>query len=244
MLTLLFAVVTASAGPLQLTHSARVVDASGEPINGSHDITISLYDAPDATEAAWTETQSLTLEGGYFTAILGQNTATNALTTESVVDGSELWVGLSIDTDPELPVRTPITSTAYAGRAQVAESVSNGTYLQVERRMLRYHQTCASIARNSYTNVAAVTPGDSTIARNGNQVCAGYNGNNSQTNWTCIAVPYVYTYAAHTSGYQGTDIRPTWNSCSTTLGPGSANGNYPWLDPGAGTGVMMACCVR
>ena len=113
----------------------------------------------------------------------------------------------------------------------------------------RYAATCAAIgSQDGYGNVAAVTPGDATVTMTGTQVCNNYVGNNNRTSWTCVSVPYVYSDHRNrppTDRYFGTDIRPTWRSCATALGPNHpSTGNYPWLDPWTRAGVMMACCGR
>jgi hypothetical protein len=143
------------------------------------------------------------------------------------------WVTLRADGDTPPTAGTHITVSG----AQVSVDTS---WVAVRQRIARYQATCAALAGSAYNNVAAVTPGSSAVNLTGSQVCANYVGNNNNTSWTCISVPYVYNDHG-TGAYLGTDVRPTWRACNVTTGP---SGGYPWLDPDAGTGTMMACCVK
>lgn len=327
-----------SAVPLQFTHQARLLDADGVPINGDHSVEVRLYDVATNSTPVWDEAQTVSIQDGYFSMILGADPA-DPLDTDVIIDGGSLWVGLSVDSGPEFPIRTPVGSSMYAMRADISTSLEGGTVEatdvsalsitsgsmqvngnaaatgsvqvgnggsgcstgdagtvryadgvfqgcdgagnwldlgqqdtntdtdtlptggsgisvtgstvsidtateQYRKRIERYHSTCVAHARTNYAGyetVAAVTPGDSTVALTGTQVCAAYVGNNSRDDFVCIGVPYVYGDVNSSNGnYFGTDVRPDWSSCATVRG----NGSYPWVDPVAKTGVMMACCVN
>ncbi|MFT6820430.1 MAG: hypothetical protein ACJATT_004258 [Myxococcota bacterium] len=157
-------------------------------------------------------------------------------------DGA-VWKTLSVD-DDTLP-------TAGQDIAVTGSEVSvSGYAMHVRQRMARYHAIClARIIQSgvTYNTIAAVTPGDSTVQLTGTQVCQTYVGNNARSNFDCLTVPYVYSNiggGTGSAGYVGTDVRPQWRGCGTVSGPGAATGNYPWLNPNAGTGVMMACCYQ
>ncbi len=157
-------------------------------------------------------------------------------------DGSG-WVTLSVDNDT-LP--TPGAGIAVSG----SEVSIAGYSMSVRQRMARYHATCLARvihAGVSYNTIAAVTPGSSTVLLSGDQVCQAYVGNNGQSSFGCLIVPYVYgniSGGSGAAGYIGTDVRPLWRGCGTANGPSAASGNYPWLNPSAGTGTMMACCYQ
>lgn len=89
----LFAASAAHAVPT-MTHSGRVTDAAGGPINGTFPTIVELVDAGD--NVVWTESHSVTFEDGYFAVLLGTSTDLDAdvfggdLDIITHVDGQEL----------------------------------------------------------------------------------------------------------------------------------------------------------
>jgi len=66
-IALIFAAPSAIAAPLHLSHSGRLLDASGAPLQGSADLGFALFDTAVSTPAAWSETQTgVVLESGYY----------------------------------------------------------------------------------------------------------------------------------------------------------------------------------
>lgn len=66
----------ANAGPQILTYQGSVSDSGGTPVaDGAYDVRFSLYDDAVAGTQRWTETQSVEVQGGLYSAILGESTA-------------------------------------------------------------------------------------------------------------------------------------------------------------------------
>lgn len=83
-------------------------------------LTVRLYRTPTGGPAVHTETQTVPIDQGAFFVPLG---VAAPLQTE-LVDGTELWVGVSVASAPELPQRFPLATTpyaAYAGRAATVD---------------------------------------------------------------------------------------------------------------------------
>ncbi len=124
--------------PPLLSHQGRLMDATGVAVDGNHDLTLTLYDSAAGTTSVWSETVNLDFDQGYFAVILGD--ASTAL-AEADIDYDEVWVGLTLDTNPEIPTRQRLTSVPYAlksGRANsadVATSVSGGVVDATEIRV-------------------------------------------------------------------------------------------------------------
>ena len=144
-----------------------------------------------------------------------------------------------------------LTAANYASQADLADHAAAADSKYVSRtgsdatpdcasRLARYEATCiAHAVKGGYQNVATVSPASSpATGSNGHAICNSYVGNNDITNWSCIAVPYVYdrSYRA------GADVRPTWSDCGTNRG-GDFD-HYEWFNLEDCTGVMMACCVH
>src|SRR5947209_5089787 len=60
-----------AAVPHGLTDQGRLFDSAGGALQGTVSITFSLYAAPSGGAPLWTETQSIALDEGYFSAQLG-----------------------------------------------------------------------------------------------------------------------------------------------------------------------------
>ncbi|MEC9071360.1 MAG: hypothetical protein VX938_03235, partial [Myxococcota bacterium] len=99
--------------------------------------TFRLYDSPDAEEALWTEfwppagqtcaaspQSCLQVSRGVFQVNLGSHTP---LTSEIFSSGG-LWLGLSVESEPELP-RRPLGTTGYAFHADTALWASDAATL-------------------------------------------------------------------------------------------------------------------
>ncbi len=118
----------ALAVPGELTHTGRVFDDTGAPLDGPHDVTFGIFDAQSGGSSVWTETQSVPFDAGYFAVELGA-AGSNLIDTDDLDVSGRLWVSIAVDGNAELP-RQPLTSVPYArvaGRAQVATDVEGGT---------------------------------------------------------------------------------------------------------------------
>ncbi len=146
----LAAPAAAAAVPLELHHQGRVFDAVGQPIDGAHDLSLSLYDAPSGGTAVWQETQSLVFDVGYFSVPLGAD-AGNPLDLD-LFAGDEMWLGLSVDTGPELSPRVQLRSVPFAFRAGHAATADVAT-----DALAADHATSADSATSATTADSATT---------------------------------------------------------------------------------------
>lgn len=119
----------AQAAPIQLQHQARLIDASGAPIHGATEVTVSLHDDASTPTARWTRTWTAQVEDGYFTALLDTDGSGTPL--DSAWFAADLWVAHAVDGVPLLPrtrlVHAPRAAWSVeageAGRADVAAAV-------------------------------------------------------------------------------------------------------------------------
>ncbi len=86
----------------------QLTDEEGNPLNGTYEITMRLYDstAGDAAPLCQ-EVESVTVENGLF------NVALNGC-TGSQVDGRQLYLGIQVGDDDEMTPRQPIYPVPYA----------------------------------------------------------------------------------------------------------------------------------
>ena len=106
------AVAPASSGavPGYLSQQGRLFDSAGVPQIGPINFRFSLYTAATGGTAVWTELQPITLDDGYFSAVLGSVTPLDP----ALFDGKEKWLGVSVGNDAEMTPRQPIVSVPYA----------------------------------------------------------------------------------------------------------------------------------
>jgi hypothetical protein len=111
-------VASAELVPSLMTQQGRLMNAAGEPVAGSVNITFTLYGQLSGGVSLWTETQSITLDEGYFSARLGEATPLDP----ALFDGGELYLAVKVGTDAEMTPRQPLVSVPYAFAANVAEN--------------------------------------------------------------------------------------------------------------------------
>ncbi len=115
----LLAAPLAHAVPVELTHQARLLDAVGAPVNGTHTVTVALYGSLEGgTPISSTDFVGIQVDDGYVSVNLPVDTDDLA--------ASAIWVGYSIDATPISP-RQPLTHTPWAARALVADRLPTGT---------------------------------------------------------------------------------------------------------------------
>jgi hypothetical protein len=94
----LWLVLEASAAPVQISQSGRLLGSSGEPATGLHAVTVRVWDAASGGNLRHEETFLLTIEDGYYSVVLGTNAAneldsddlTGAAHVELAVDNASL----------------------------------------------------------------------------------------------------------------------------------------------------------
>jgi len=90
--------------------------AMGDPVpDGDYEITFALYDVASGGTALWTETQTVTVENGLFSVLLG---SVNPLSTDAFTGST--YLGVKVGADAEMTPRHRIVSVAYAIHAREA----------------------------------------------------------------------------------------------------------------------------
>ena len=110
--------------PPYLASQGRIFDDLNKPLSGAQEVTFVIYDS-DAVDGAvlWSETLTVNLSNGYYSATLGQTVALNP----AIFDGSTRYIGITVGdptTSEELTPRLEVTSVAYAVKASVAENAT------------------------------------------------------------------------------------------------------------------------
>ena len=100
MTSLLFVLLSFAQGaegwiPVQ----GELTDAGGQHVDGTLDVTFTLYAGETGSSVLWTETQEVTFHWGAFTAYLGEDTA---LPKTALQTDSPLMLGVTIVGDAEM----------------------------------------------------------------------------------------------------------------------------------------------
>lgn len=109
----------AIAAPGLLPVSGWLADSSGVGLQGNVSLTINLYATSSGGTALYTDTVSVDVDAGFFTAYAGSGTG-GAVDLGLFADEESLWLGLAVDSDPEMTPLLQVATTPWAGFAEYA----------------------------------------------------------------------------------------------------------------------------
>lgn len=128
LLIIVFALSLTSfaAVPLKISYQGQLTDGGGSPVpDATYPVVFTIYDASGGGNSKWTESQNVTTTGGNFAISLGSV----APIEDTVFSGSTRYLGIKIDTDPEMTPRTILVSVPYAYRVNSLDSAQGGAIL-------------------------------------------------------------------------------------------------------------------
>jgi hypothetical protein len=98
--------------PQKLNDEGRLYDTTANaPVTGSHTLKFVLYSASGTQ--LWSQTSTVMINDGFFAVTLDGSASAN-LFPANLFDGSELQLGLTVDSDAEMSPRQPLDSVPYA----------------------------------------------------------------------------------------------------------------------------------
>ena len=111
-----------SALPPVIAYQARLLDpVTGQPkVDGAYVMAFNLYPIAAGGAPLWGESKSVQVNKGLFSTLLGDTTALNV----SLFNGQELYLGITVGSDPEATPRQRIAHVAYAIYAQTAAAAT------------------------------------------------------------------------------------------------------------------------
>jgi hypothetical protein len=113
--TVLGTAAVALAVPPYLSEQGRLFDDTGMPVaNGTIAITFSIYAGASGGSPLWTETQMITTDDGYFSAVLGDMSNGGTALPNDLFNGSTRYLGVTVASDGEMTPRQPLVSVPYA----------------------------------------------------------------------------------------------------------------------------------
>jgi len=122
LLVNLFPLTAVAQIPNVLSHQGLLTDASGVPLEGSFNLTFSLYQMPTGGTALWTETHtSVPVQNGTFSVRLG------SITPFGISFDQQLYLALAIDGGAEMAPRSALSSVPYSLRVGTVDGATGGT---------------------------------------------------------------------------------------------------------------------
>lgn len=118
--------VAFSAVPYMISYQGRLTNSSGVALpEGTHvAVTFSIYDALTFGTAIWTELDSVTVgKDGQFRVFLGSATPL----TDAVFSGSDRFLGMAVNFDPEMSPRVRLVSSPYSIRIGSVDGAKGGS---------------------------------------------------------------------------------------------------------------------
>ncbi len=109
--------------PRSLSYQGLLTGPEGQEVpDGRYGLTFRIYDASAGGTPLWVEPDSVTVEDGVFSVVLGHKTSFKLLPFDV-----PYWLGITIGDGSEMIPRVELTSAPYAMRAAVADSAVVGT---------------------------------------------------------------------------------------------------------------------
>ena len=144
LLVLGLSVTAFAAVPRLINYQGRLTDAGDTPLEGSFDITFRIYDAQSGGNLLWEETQSVLIQKGVFSVLLG---GTKDL---DLAFDKPYWLAIKVGADSEMSPRQQIASSGYAMRADTADKLGEAQ----ESDFVRVDQEAGGNLSGVFSNLA------------------------------------------------------------------------------------------
>jgi len=114
--------VFAEDGPQLINVQGILNNSSGDPVsNGSYSVLFRIYNTAAGGSIMWGETRTVTTTNGLFTVELGEVVPFEV----SVFNDTALWLGIKVESDPEMTPRQRLTAVPYSMHTIIASTERN-----------------------------------------------------------------------------------------------------------------------
>lgn len=131
-MAVLAAAGSAAAVPPFLSEQGRLFTSAGAPVTADVSVRFTIYTGVDVdghgTGQLWTEIQSVIVDDGYFSVVLGDTSGGGTALPANLFNGSTRYLGIKVGSDPEMEPLQEIVSVPYA---LVAQRVVNSTGTEI-----------------------------------------------------------------------------------------------------------------
>jgi hypothetical protein len=173
--------------PRSFSYQGVILDAAKNPVSGTHQLTVKLYDSPTEGTLLHSETFAVNLSSGLFNVLIG-----SVVPLESTITfQDQYWLGMTVDEGVEMSPRTALTSVPYAIHAETASGLSPNA----KGAVTKLNGRSGDISIKAGTGTIVESDGntitisqDPTIATGGGKTTQGGNGNVSSATGTANQV--------------------------------------------------------
>ena len=117
--------VSSAVVPDKINYQGKLTTAQGGCLNATVSMTFSIYPDTLGSPSVWTETQTqVSVENGIFSVLLG---SVNPI-PDTVFDGSTKYLGVQVESDPEMRPLKPMVSTSYAFHSHRSQEADTAGY--------------------------------------------------------------------------------------------------------------------
>ena len=113
------------AVPQTISQQGRLLDSSGLPLQGTHNLTFRVFESPASTTALWSESLTALFDNGFYTVILGSDTSNPLDSTLLAIE--PLYLEMQLDSESPFMPRQKLNAQLYARHADQATSLKGGS---------------------------------------------------------------------------------------------------------------------
>ena len=174
-IVMLFVVIAYAQIPRTLSYQGILADSSGAPrSDGTYNFTFRLYSVSSGGSALWSETQPAQVRHGLFSAFLG---SVNPI-PDSVRFDRQYWLGIVVDSDPELIPRLKLSSVGSSFNSVHADTAQNVPDNSISGGKIESGQVVKSI-NNLHDNLTMRGANGASVTTNGDTITVTASGGGS-----------------------------------------------------------------
>lgn len=195
-----------------LQYQGRLTNPNtGDPLDGTYQMTFRLYDVAVGGTSLWAEAKTVQPHGGLFSVVLGDATPLS----QSLFNGRALWLGITVGSDAETMPRQQILPVAYAlSLVPGAVVVGNGVH------GIRAETASTSDGHAAVVGVAGTT---TSLAPDQEVGTLGKSADGYGVAGMSNSQPGVWGYSEYSHGIQGEARGTVLGQSCGVYGYGSSN---------------------